>query len=63
MQTSQENNESELQSRNAQSISEGPRKWLLYLPEEMNPLIGFVHANIVNVGRAYSGGPRRVHYA
>ena len=45
MQTSQENNESELQSRNAQSISEGPRKWLLYLPKEKDPFIGCVHAN------------------
>ncbi len=45
MKTSQENNESELQSRNAQSICNGNKKWFLFLPEEMNPLIGFVHAN------------------
>jgi hypothetical protein len=44
MKTSQENNESELQSRNAHSISEGPRKCLLYLPEEKAPFIGYVHA-------------------
>jgi hypothetical protein len=44
MQTSQEN-PSELQSRNAQSICNGNKKWLLFLPKEKNPLLGIVHAN------------------
>jgi molybdopterin-guanine dinucleotide biosynthesis protein A len=44
MKTSQENNESELQSRNAQSICNGNKEWLLFLPKEKNPLLGIVHA-------------------